>query len=283
MRLLKPGVMSLVVFSGLIGLLLAPGDIHPLIAAIVVVAIAAGSGGAAAINMAIDHDIDAVMTRTQKRPIPKGLITPADALSFGVIISLLSVATMFLAAGFIPAALLAFAILFYTLAYSLLLKRYTDQNIVIGGLAGALPPLIGWTAVSTEISIHPLLLVLIIFLWTPPHFWALALYRSQDYKKALIPMMPNTRGILSTKKHILFYSILLLPAALSPYFSGLAGTSYALIAFILSSIQIAASYKLLSSEDNDKALSLSRKIFGFSILWLFAILAFLYFDRIALS
>lgn len=279
-RLLKPGVMSLVVFSGVVGLLLAPGEIHPLLGFVSILSLAAASGGAASLNMAIDSDIDSIMSRTKNRPIPSGRVPRSEAISFGCIMLIIAFALMLVTVGAIPAFVLAFSALFYVVVYSLLLKRSTDQNIVIGGLAGALPPLIGWLAVSDEFSIIPYSLVLIIFLWTPPHFWALALYRNEDYKLANVPMMPYTRGIKITKKHIFLYSLSLLPAVLIPYLVGFSSIYYAVFASGLTILQIIASYKLLKIDnDEEKSMRLARKIFGFSILWLFLILSAILFDK----
>ena len=259
-------------------MVVAPGSIHPVIALTTIFAICVGSGGAAAINMALDHDIDKIMTRTKKRPVPSGAVSMENALTFGVVLSFLSVILMSMSAGIYAAIALAFAIVFYTLIYTYILKRRTDQNIVIGGLAGAMPPLIAWLAVSQEFHIVPYILVLIIFLWTPPHFWSLALYRADDYAKANIPMLPNTKGEVATKKQIFLYSLSLFPAVLLPFFVGFSSYFYATSVSVLTLVQIIAAYKLL--RDTQPQPALARKIFGFSILWLFLVFTFLVVDHL---
>ena len=272
--LLKPRVMSLVVFSGAAGLLVAPGSMHPVIAAVAILCIAVGAGAAGAINMWYDRDIDALMSRTRDRPIPRGEVTPDDALGFGLALSLFSVMMMGLAVNWMAAALLAFANAFYVFVYTMWLKRRTPQNIVIGGAAGAFPPMIGWAAVTGGISIESLTLFLIIFLWTPPHFWALALYRDGDYAKAGIPMLPVVAGRLETRKQILAYTVLLVPAALAPSVLGFAGVFYAAVATSLSLLFVSCAIRLLRADDDRRA----RQMFGFSILYLFMIFAALVVD-----
>lgn len=217
--LLKPGVLLLVVYTAAVGLFLSPTSLHPFISLIVIFAIAMGSGGAAAFNMWYDRDIDCVMSRTKKRPLPRGIISPNDALSFSILLSVTSVLVLFMATNAVAASLLAFSIFFYAFVYTVLLKRHTSQNIVIGGAAGAFPPVIGWVAATgTASALEPWLLFAIIFLWTPSHFWALALYRSQDYKMANVPMLPVTAGIKHTKYQILIYAILLVISSFGPLF-----------------------------------------------------------------
>src|SRR3984957_3558928 len=224
--LLKPRVMPLVIFTGLAGIVAAPGHVNPLTAftALLCIAIAAGASGA--LNMAYDSDIDGLMTRTRNRPIPSGHIAREDALAFGWALSAMAVATMWLFVGVLAASLLAFTVFFYVVVYTLWLKRRTPQNIVIGGLAGALPPAIGWAAVTGSLSAVPLLLVAIIFIWTPPHFWALSLWRSEDYARAGVPMLPVVKGKLTTRNHILIYTLLLAPIGVAPAFIGAGGILY---------------------------------------------------------
>ncbi len=214
--LTKPGVLLLVVYTAAIGLFLAPTSLHPFMNLVVIFAIAMGSAGAAAFNMWYDRDIDCVMKRTKKRPIPRGVISPGDTLAFAILVSVTSVMVLYMAAGAVAASLLAFSIFFYAFIYTVLLKRHTSQNIVIGGAAGAFPPVIGWAAATGSLNaLEPWLLFAIIFLWTPSHFWALALYRSQDYKDAKVPMLPVTAGIKHTKVQIFVYSILMIIASFS--------------------------------------------------------------------
>src|SRR5579863_9101721 len=226
LALLKPRVMSLVIFTGLAGIVAAPGHVNPLIGFTALLCIAVAAGAAGCLNMAYDSDIDRLMTRTATRPIPMGHVAREDALAFGWTLSVAAVATMGLFVNFLAAGLLAFTVFFYVVVYTLWLKRRTPQNIVIGGLAGALPPAIGWAAVTGSLSLAPVLLVAIIFLWTPPHFWSLSLWRSGDYARAGVPMMPVVRGKASTRRQILFYTAILLPAGLSPAVIGLAGPLY---------------------------------------------------------
>lgn len=265
--LLKPRVMLLVVFTAIAGLYLAPGHMHPFIAFIAILSISIGSGAAGAINMWYDRDIDILMSRTKTRPIPAGKILPENALHLGIFLSVLSVMLMGLAVNYFSAFLLAFSIFFYSYIYTTLLKRSTAQNIVIGGAAGALPPLIGWVAVTNNISIEPVILFLIIFLWTPPHFWALSLYSSGDYEKANIPMLPVVAGIKATKKQIVIYSILLFFVSLLPYFIGFMGWLYLFSSIILNLVFVGFCLKLYFDEKN----IIARKTFAYSIFYLFLI------------
>ena len=274
LALLKPGVMSLVVFTGWIGMLVAPGHVHPFLQAIAVLCIALGSGAGGAINMWYDRDIDAVMQRTKNRPIPAGRIAPSEALSFGISMGLLSVALMGLALNWLAAGLLAAAILFYVFIYTVWLKRRTPQNIVIGGAAGAFPPMIGWAAITGDITLYPVLLFLIIFLWTPPHFWALALYRNGDYAKAGVPMLPVVAGKAATKRQVLFYSILLLLVTLLPGLLHMAGVIYTVGAALLGLRFIQHAARVMKSEADITA----KKMFGYSILYLFALFGLLGID-----
>jgi len=272
--LLKPRVVSLVVFSGLAGLLVAPGEIHPLIAAVAVLCIGVGAGASGAINMWYDRDIDAVMDRTRQRPIPMGRVAPGDALGFGVVLATGAVALMGLAVNFTAAVLLAFAIMFYVFVYTMWLKRRTPQNIVIGGAAGAFPPMIGWAAVTGSVSIESLLLFALIFFWTPPHFWALALYRDGDYAKAGIPMLPVVVGKTETKKQMTLYTVLLIPLGIAPVWFGFVGWVYGAAATMLGFVFIAAAIAVWFDRTDRSA----KRMFGYSIFYLFAIFAVMVAD-----
>ena len=273
--LLKPRVMSLVIFTGFAGMYLAPGNIHPLVFVISLVAIAAGAGASGAINQWYDRDIDAVMTRTQSRPIPAGLMEPAEALTMGLVISALSVLVLGLAANWLAAGLLAFTIFFYGVVYTIWLKRRTPQNIVIGGSAGALPPVIGWAAVTGSLSVEPLLLFALIFMWTPPHFWALALFRNEDYTRANVPMLPVVAGEMETRRQILIYAVLLAPLAIAPWFIGMASVFYVGLAGAASALFVYLSWQLFRSGDH----AVARRLFAFSILYLFVLFLALVADR----
>ncbi|NKB48185.1 MAG: protoheme IX farnesyltransferase [Alphaproteobacteria bacterium] len=276
-QLLKPRVMSLVVFTGFVGMVLAPGDLHPVLAVVAILCIAVGSGAAGAINMWYDRDIDAVMERTAKRPIPAGRVDPDDALVFGGLLSLMSVGLLGLATNWIAGGLLAGAILFYVFIYTMWLKRHTPQNIVIGGAAGAFPPLIGWAAVTGDIAAMPLVLFAIIFFWTPPHFWALALFRSGDYGRAGIPMLPVVAGRRATKTQMLVYTLLLLPLTVTPYVMGATGLIYGAGAAILGLLFIGSAVRVWHEPDaaGDRR---ARQMFGFSILYLFLLFTLLLAD-----
>lgn len=267
--LLKPKVMSLVVFTGFAGLWVAPGlkDLHPFLAVIAMLCLAVGAGAAGAINMWFDRDIDAIMNRTKNRPLPLGRVKPEEALAFGIILSLASVVTMGLALNWLAAGLLAAANLFYVFVYTIWLKRTTPQNIVIGGAAGAFPPMIGWAAVTGDITLYPIILFLMIFFWTPPHFWALSLFANEDYRRAGIPMMSVVAGERSTKIQMLAYTLILLPLTVSPYFFGFASLSYALAAGILSGFFVFTAIRVLKSE----SLKPARMMFGYSVFYLFAL------------
>ncbi len=275
-QLLKPGVMLLVVFTAAIGLAVAPIHLQKLESLVVVIAIAMGSGAGAAFNMWYDADIDAIMQRTRKRPIPAGKIAPQDALMLSLVLAVISVALLGLASNWAAAGLLAFAIWFYACFYTMLLKRYTAQNIVIGGAAGAFPPIIGWLAASPQLSFEPICYFLIIFLWTPPHFWALALYRHEDYRAVNVPMLPVVAGEKSTLRHITFYSILLVASAMLPYLMGYRGVIYAMIAGTLSAYFLLKALQLQMKPNPQKAI----KLFLFSILYLFAIFTAILFDYV---
>ncbi len=275
--LLKPRVMTLVVFSGAVGLFVAPGDLHPLLAVVAILCIAVGSGAAGAVNMWYERDIDAVMTRTANRPLPAGRVRPEDALGFATVLALLSVLLMGLATNMVAAGLLALAILFYVFVYTVWLKRRTPQNIVIGGAAGAFPPMIGWAAVTGDVSLVSLALFAIIFLWTPPHFWALALYCCSDYARAGIPMMPVVAGRAATKRQMLAYTLALVPVTLVPWAIGGAGVLYAAGAAALGGIFVVHAWRVLREPDaaEDRR---ARAMFRFSILYLLLLFALLLAD-----
>jgi len=273
--LLKPRVMSLVVFTGFAGMYLAPGALHPVLALTAILCIAAAAGGAGAINMWYDRDIDARMDRTRARPLPAGRLEPGAALGFGVTLAVAAVAVMALAINLVAAALLALTVLFYVFVYTVWLKRRTPQNIVIGGAAGALPPVVGWAAVSGDVSLASLVLFAIIFLWTPPHFWALALYRTGDYARVGVPMLPVVAGKAATIRQILGYSVILAPLALAPVLLGGAGLGYAIVAATAGILFIACAIDVR----RDRGERAARRMFGFSILYLFAIFAALIGDK----
>ncbi len=274
--LLKPGVMTLVVFTGLAGMVVAPAQINFFQQILTLFCISLGSGAGAAINMWYDRDIDAVMARTLARPVAAGRIAPDDALAFGLFLGALSVMLMWLALNWVAAGILAFAIFFYAVIYTMWLKRSTPQNIVIGGAAGAFPPMIGWAAVTGDVSLTSVILFAIIFLWTPPHFWALALYRCGDYAKAGVPMMPVVAGHPHTKRLMFFYTVLLVAATLALPALHLAGMVYGAVALILGLMFLYHVWRVLRSE-GDKW---PRKTFGFSILYLFALFTALMLDSV---
>lgn len=276
--LLKPGVMALVVFTGAVGLWMAPVPLHPFYQLITILCIALGSGAGAAINMWYDRDIDAIMSRTQKRPIPSGRVAADDALALGLMLSVASVSLLGLAVSVLAAAWLAFAIFFYAVIYTMLLKRTTPHNIVIGGLAGALPALIGWTAASSEPALMPWLMVALVFLWTPPHFWALALYRHGDYALAGVPMLPVTAGVAATKRQIVIYSILLVAASLTPLLAG-SGVLYGVSASILGAQFLRHALRVYKTDEP----AIAMRMFGYSIIYLFALFALLALDHVDLG
>ena len=279
--LTKPRVMSLVIFTGLCGLLAAPGTINPILGFTAVLCIALGAGGAAALNQWWEADIDAGMKRTAARPLPAGRMNRTDARDFGVLIAAASVMIMGLALNWLAAAILAFSVFYYAVIYTVWLKPRTPQNIVIGGGAGAFPPLIGWVAVTGDITLMPVLLFLIIFMWTPPHFWALALFVKTDYANVGIPMMPVVRGETSTRRQILAYAVLLVPVAAAPWFIG--GTAYVYgvaslalsLAFLALSVPVA--FRQTAANDTMKP---EKRLFAFSIIYLFALFAALVADRV---
>jgi protoheme IX farnesyltransferase len=277
--LMKPRVMSLVVFTALTGIVLAPDPIHPVLAVIALICIAVGAGASGALNMWFDADIDALMQRTASRPIPRGRIAPEDALAFGIVLAVGSVSTLGLLVSWAAAALLAFTIAFYVLVYTMWLKRRTPQNIVIGGAAGAFPPMVGWAAATGSVSLESILLFLIIFMWTPPHFWALALYRARDYERAGVPMLPVVAGPDETRKQIVIYSALLVPLALLPALTGLGGALYALVSILLGGVFLARALNVYRIREGREADQAARQLFGFSILYLFGLFAALLIER----
>jgi len=277
---MKPRVMSLVLFTCMVGLLIAPINVDFTSACISLLAVAIGSGAAGTLNMWYESDLDALMSRTCLRPIPTGKVKKDQALYFGIILSALSVSIIYFSANLISAILLASTIAFYFFVYTIWLKRKTPQNIVIGGAAGALPPVIGWTIATGNISIEPLILFLIIFLWTPSHFWALSLYKSGDYKKAKIPMLPIISGTKTTKINILVYSLIMSPAVLAPYFFNFASTIYLIISSIMTTYYIYLCFKLYSSKIAKASNQIARKIFIYSIFYLFFIFLILLIDNI---
>lgn len=269
--LLKPRVMSLVVFTAFVGLVAAPAEPHPMIALIAVLSIAVGAGASGALNMWFDADIDGLMRRTRSRPIPAGRVQPGEALAFGLVLAGLSVMTLGVFVNWLSAALLAFTIFFYAVVYTMWLKRSTPQNIVIGGAAGALPPVIGWAAASGTVSVESLLLFLITFSWTPPHFWALALFKAEEYGRAGIPMMPNVAGIASTKRQIFAYAVIVSIAGVLPTLLGYASVAYGLAAASLGAIFVWYAWKVLAMPRDDRSMMPAKALFGYSLFYLFAI------------
>ena len=279
--LLKPRVMSLVVFTALVGMLMAPGEIHPVIGFIAVLAIAVGGGASGALNMWYDADIDLMMGRAAKRPIPAGRISAETTLAFGLFLSVFSVVTLGLMVNWLSAGLLAFTIFFYAVVYTMWLKRSTPQNIVIGGAAGAFPPIIGWACVTNSISLESIALFAIIFLWTPAHFWALALFKSEDYGRAGVPMLPNVAGERTTKNQIVLYAVLTAISGVVPAVMGFAGLVYGGVAAVLGAAFIWYSLKVWQMPDGDKKMVPAKKMFAYSLLYLFVIFTALLVDALA--
>jgi len=277
-ELMKPRVMSLVVFTALVGLVVSPAHVHPVIGFAALLCIAVGAGAAGVLNMWYDADIDGRMARTAGRPIPRGRVTPGEAAGFGFTLAVFSVASLGLLVNFAAAALLAFTIFFYVVIYTVWLKRLTPQNIVIGGAAGALPPMIGWAAATGSLALEPVILFLIIFFWTPPHFWALSLYRTEDYARAGIPMLPVTAGAKETRRQILLYTLLLAPLGAAPWLLGYASVQYGVVALLLGAAMIALALRVRAEENGQKA---SKQLFAFSILYLFLLFAMLLVDRVS--
>jgi protoheme IX farnesyltransferase len=279
LALLKPRVMSLVVFTGFVGLYLAPGHLHPVLAVVAMLCIAVGAGAAGAINMWYDRDIDALMQRTRQRPLPAGRMVAGDALGFGCVLAGAAVLVMGVGVNWAAAALLALTIVFYVFVYTIWLKRRTPQNIVIGGAAGAFPPLVGWAAVTGDVGLPALALFALIFFWTPPHFWALALYRAGDYAKAGVPMLPVVAGARETKRQMLAYAVLLWPVALAPTLMGAAGWLYGAASLGLNAVFTLAALRVW----RDPGDAAAKQMFAFSILYLFLLFALLVVDRGAVS
>ena len=279
-KLMKPRVMSLVIFTCAVGLLTAPNSVSFTTSALGILIVAVGAGAAGALNMWYEADVDKLMTRTCLRPIPRGSLKKNQALYFGTTLSILSVITLYYFTNLLSASLLLFTILFYVFVYTIWLKRKTPQNIVIGGAAGALPPVIGWTIATNSISIEPVTFFIIIFLWTPSHFWALSLYKVQDYKKAIIPMMPITNGIETTKKNIFIYSLLMLPAISLPYYVGFVGELFLVSSLALTLYYNYLCYRLYSFKKNKFEIKKAQQIFGYSILYLFLVFVLFLVDRL---
>jgi protoheme IX farnesyltransferase len=277
LALLKPRVMSLVVFTALVGLVMAPGHVHPVIAFSSLLAIAVGAGASGALNMWYDADIDAIMSRTRRRPIPAGRVKPREALAFGMILSVGSVLVLGLVANFVAAGLLAFTIFFYIVVYTMWLKRTTPHNIVIGGAAGALPPVVAWSAATGSVSLESMVLFAIIFMWTPPHFWALALFKSGDYERAGVPMLPVVSGAAETRRQILLYTGVLAPTGMLPWLLGFAHLSYALVSGLGGAGMLALA-ALIARRPHD--LRPCRRMFAFSILYLFLLFATLFCEAL---
>jgi protoheme IX farnesyltransferase len=275
LALLKPRVMSLVVFTALVGLALAPGGVHPVIGFVSLFAVAVGAGAAGSLNMWWDADIDAVMRRTSRRPVPSGRVPAGEAFAVGATLAIGAVTFLLLAANWVAAALLAFTILFYVVVYTMWLKRSTPQNIVIGGIAGALPPMIGWAVVTGGVSLESAVLFLIIFLWTPPHSWALALYRNDDYARAGVPMLPVAAGPAATQRQILVYSVPLAVAGVAPAFLGMAGPLYGVAAGLLGAVFVALAWNVFRMDVRDPFMGPARRLFAFSLLYLFLLFAML--------
>ena len=268
---LKPRVMSLVIFTALVGLAIAPGHVHPVLAFTSLLCIAVGAGASGALNMALESDIDALMSRTANRPIPRGRVTRQEALAFGLILSFFSVLTLGILVNWFAGALLAFTIFFYVVIYTMMLKRWTAQNIVIGGAAGALPPVVAWVAATGSIAVEPVLLFLVIFFWTPPHFWALALFRSDDYARAGVPMLPVVAGPDATRLQILLYTIVLVAVAVAPWPLGYFDAVYGIASLVLGAGMMVCAVDVYRRRERAESLRATRKMFGFSILYLFAL------------
>ena len=277
---MKPRVMSLVLFTCMVGLLIAPINVDFNSACISLLAVAIGSGAAGTLNMWYESDLDALMSRTCLRPIPTGKVKKDQALYFGIILSALSVSIIYFSANLVSAILLASTIAFYFFVYTIWLKRKTPQNIVIGGAAGALPPVIGWTIATGNISVEPLILFLIIFLWTPSHFWALSLYKSGDYKKAKIPMLPIISGVKTTKINILVYALIMSPAIIAPYFFNFASIFYLIVSSVMTTYYVYLCFNLYKSQIAKVSNKIARKVFIYSIFYLFSIFLILLIDNI---
>ena len=274
-QLMKPRVMTLVILTALAAMVAAPGSLHPVIGFIAILSIAIGAGASGALNMWYDADIDARMARTAARPLPRGRVSGDEALSFGTVLAVGSVMTLGVLVNWTAGALLALTIAFYMFVYTMWLKRRTPHNIVIGGAAGAFPPMVGWAAVTGDISIQSILLFLIIFMWTPPHFWALALYRCRDYERVGVPMLPVVAGLAETRRQILLYSVFLVPIAIAPYFVGLGGVTYLAFSVVLGAIFLWLAVKVYRTTEGREADKVAKQLFWFSILYLYLLFAVL--------
>ena len=282
LALLKPRVMSLVVLTAVTGMVVAPGTMNPVLAIVSILAIAVGAGASGALNMWYDADIDARMSRTKTRPVPSGRVEPDAALAFGLGLSIFSVMVLGLAANWFAAGFLAFTIFFYAVIYTMGLKRSTPQNIVIGGAAGAFPPMIGWAAVTGDVSLAGFVLFMIIFFWTPPHFWALALFKMKEYGSVGVPMLPNVAGEASTRRQIFAYSLILVPVAVAPSFLGFAGPVYGVVAALMGANFLRHAYAVLKMADGDERMIPAKRLFGFSILYLFGLFITLLGEAVAM-
>ncbi len=278
--LLKPRVMSLVIFTALVGLVRAPGEFHPVLAATAILCIAIGAGASGALNMWWERDLDRLMARTRGRPVAAGRVGPEEALVFGLMLSVGSVLLLGLVSGWLAAGLLAFTVFFYAVVYTVWLKPWTAQNIVIGGAAGAFPPVIGWLAATGSVSLEAVILFLIIFFWTPPHFWALALLKSDDYARAGIPMLPVVAGPDETRRQILLYSLVMAPVAVAPWALGYAGLGYGVASIALGAGFVALAVRVWREREGERAARAARQLFGYSILYLFALFAVLLVDAV---
>jgi heme o synthase len=281
LALLKPRVMSLVIFTALVGIVMAPGHMHPVMAFTALLCIAVGAGASGALNMWYDRDIDAVMQRTANRPIPRGRIAPSEALTFGMTLSLFSVFTLGILVNWFAAALLAFTIFFYVVIYTMWLKRSTAQNIVIGGAAGSLPPVVGWVAATGSLAVEPLILFAIIFLWTPPHFWALSLYRTDDFIRARLPMLPVVAGPDATRLQILLYTIVLVTVAIAPWPLGYFDRAYGVVAVVAGAAMLTFAIQVYRRREAAAGEAAARNLFSFSIVYLFVLFATLLLDALA--
>jgi heme o synthase len=278
LALMKPRVMSLVVFTALVSVMIAPAHIHPMIGFTALLCIAVGAGAAGALNMWYDADIDALMSRTSGRPIPRGRVAPGEALAFGIVLAAFAVAVLGLLVNWLAAALLAFTIFFYVVVYTAWLKRLTPQNIVIGGAAGSLPPVIGWAATTGGVSLEPCLLFLIIFFWTPPHFWALSLVRIDDYARAGLPMLPVVAGAEATRRQILCYSLALVPIGATPWLFGYAHALYGVTALVAGALLVMFAWRVCKRGEGERKDRAAHHLFAFSILYLFILFAVLLID-----
>lgn len=279
--LLKPRVMSLVIFTALVGMAMAPGHFHPVLAITSLLCIATGAGASGALNMALEGDIDSLMSRTANRPIPRGRVTRSEAMAFGLTLAFFSVMTLGILVNWVAGALLAFTIFFYVVIYTMGLKRWTAQNIVIGGAAGALPPVVAWASVTGTVDVEPLLLFAIIFFWTPPHFWALALFRSDDYARAGVPMLPNVAGPDATRLQILLYTIVLIAVAAAPWLLGYFDAVYGAASLLLGAGMLVLAINVYLRRERGESLRATRKLFAFSIFYLFALFATLLVEVVA--